>query len=34
MIPPLTQERSQYEIFSELHNFPPGHQRYFLTQQL
>ena len=23
-----------YQIFGELDNFPPGHQRYFLTKQL
>jgi GNAT superfamily N-acetyltransferase len=23
-----------YQVFGELHNFPPGHQRYFLTKQL
>ena len=23
-----------YHIFGELHNYPPGHQRYFLTKQL
>jgi len=23
-----------YEVFGELHDFPPGHQRYFLTKQL
>jgi GNAT superfamily N-acetyltransferase len=23
-----------YRIFGELHDFPPGHQRYFLTKQL
>jgi len=23
-----------YQVFGELQNFPPGHQRYFLTKQL
>jgi len=23
-----------YEVFGKLHDFPPGHQRYFLTKQL
>jgi len=23
-----------YEVFGELHDFPPGHQRYFLTKHL
>jgi GNAT superfamily N-acetyltransferase len=23
-----------YRVFGELHDFPPGHQRYFLTKQL
>jgi GNAT superfamily N-acetyltransferase len=23
-----------YHVFGELHDFPPGHQRYFLTKQL
>jgi len=23
-----------YAVFGELHDFPPGHQRYFLTKQL
>jgi len=23
-----------YEVFGKLHEFPPGHQRYFLTKQL
>ena len=23
-----------YEVFGELHDFPPGHQRYFLTKRL
>ncbi len=23
-----------YQVFGELHEFPPGHQRYFLTKQL
>ena len=23
-----------YEVFGELHEFPPGHQRYFLTKRL
>jgi GNAT superfamily N-acetyltransferase len=23
-----------YQVFGELHDFPPGHQRYFLTKQL
>ena len=23
-----------YQVFGELNNFPPGHQRYFLTKQL
>jgi GNAT superfamily N-acetyltransferase len=23
-----------YQVFGELHNFPPGHQRYFLTKLL
>jgi GNAT superfamily N-acetyltransferase len=27
-------KRHGYEIFGELQDFPPGHQRYFLTKQL
>jgi hypothetical protein len=23
-----------YQVFGELQDFPPGHQRYFLTKQL
>lgn len=23
-----------YQVFGELHDFPPGHQRYYLTKQL
>ena len=23
-----------YQVFGELQNFPPGHQRYFFTKQL
>lgn len=26
--------RHGYQVFGELQNFPPGHQRYFLTKQL
>jgi len=27
-------KRNGYQVFGELHDFPPGHQRYFLTKQL
>ncbi len=27
-------KRHGYQIFGELHEFPPGHQRYFLTKRL
>ncbi len=27
-------KRHGYRVFGELENFPPGHQRYFLTKQL
>jgi GNAT superfamily N-acetyltransferase len=27
-------ERHGYHVFGELQDFPPGHQRYFLTKQL
>ena len=27
-------KRQGYQVFGELQNFPPGHQRYFLTKQL
>jgi GNAT superfamily N-acetyltransferase len=27
-------QRHGYQVFGELHDFPPGHQRYYLTKQL
>lgn len=27
-------KRHGYQVFGELPNLPPGHQRYFLTKQL
>ena len=27
-------KRNGYQVFGELQDFPPGHQRYFLTKQL
>ncbi len=27
-------KQHSYQVFGELQNFPPGHQRYFLTKQL
>ncbi len=31
---PSFYQQHGYQVFGELHNFPPGHQRYFLTKQL